>query len=155
MILIGCDRVTTVASLWGRGALVGLFLLISNSTLMTSKAASEAAARMRAAGDQDLQDSAACGYSLAAANKQPATPVVAGARGYPRAASLPMDRDPTIAVIYTGESDSLSDSKPSAKSDRTVADSKTAAPRGSLDKELRYEMFGSSDDPASSSPGSN
>ena len=122
---------------------------------MTSKAASEAAARMRAAGDQDLQDSAACGYSLAAANKQPATPVVAGARLYPRAASSPMDSDPEIKVLYSSESDSPSDSEPSAKSDRTVAESKTAAPRGSLEKELRYEMFGSSDEPESSSPGSN
>ena len=57
--MIGYDRVTTVVSLWGRGALVGLFLLIFTSKHMTSKAATEAAARMRAAGDQDTQDSAA------------------------------------------------------------------------------------------------
>ena len=51
--MIGYDRVTTVVSLWGRGALVGLFLLIFTSKHMTSKAATEAAARMRAAGEQD------------------------------------------------------------------------------------------------------
>ena len=66
--MIGCDRVTTVVSLWGRGALVGLFLLIFTSKHMTSKAATEAAARMRAARDQDTQDSAAGDYSPAAAD---------------------------------------------------------------------------------------
>ena len=58
-------------------------------------------------------------------------------------------------MIHSGESDSPSDSKPSAKSDRTVADTKTAALRGSLDPELRHELFGSSDEFENSSPGSN
>ena len=89
--MIGYDRVTTVVSLWGRGALIGLSLLIFTSKHMTSKAATEAAARMRAAGEQDTQDSAASDYSPAAADEQPATPIVAGARGHPRAASSPAD----------------------------------------------------------------
>ena len=85
---------------------------------MTSKAATEAAARMRAAGDQDTQDLAAGDYSPAADDEQPATSIVAGARGHPRAASSPanstaggspMDCDPDIEVIYSGESDSPSD----------------------------------------------
>ena len=58
-------------------------------------------------------------------------------------------------MIYSGESNSPSDSKPSAKSDRSVADTKTAAPHGSLDPELRYEIFGSSDEFENSSSGSN
>ena len=151
-------------SLWGRKALIGLFLLIFTSKHMTSKAATEAAARMSTAEDQDTQDSAAGDYSPAAADEQPATPIVAGARGYPRAASSPadstsggspMDCDPDIEVTYSGESDSPSDSKPSAKPDRTVADTKTASPRGSLDPESRRELFGSSDEFKNSSPGSN
>ena len=162
--MIGYDRVTTVVSLWGRGALVGLSLLIFTSKNMTSKASTEATARMRAVGEQDTQDSAAGDYSPAADDEQPATPIVAGARGYPRAASSladstaggsPIDCDPDIEVIYSGESDPPSDSKLSAKPDRTVADTKTAAPRGSLDPELRCELFGSSDKFESSSPGSN
>ena len=56
-----------------------------------------------------------------------------------------MDCDPDTEVIYSGDSDSPSDLKPSANPDRTVADTKTAAPRGSLDPELRRELFGSSD----------
>ena len=86
--MIGCDRVTTVVSIWGRGALVGLFHLIFTSKHMTSKASTEAAARMHAAGDQDTQGSAG-DYSPAADIEQPATPIVAGALGYPRAASSP------------------------------------------------------------------
>ena len=118
---------------------------------MTSKTATEAAARMRAAGDHDTQGSAAGNYSPAAADEQPATPIVAGARGHQRAASSPadstaggspMDCDPGIEVFYSGESDSPSDSRLSAMPDRMVADTKTAAPRDSLDPELRHEMFG-------------
>ena len=83
---------------------------------MTSKAATGAAARMRAAGEQAAQDSAAAVKSHAAASKQPATPVVAGARGHPRAAPSPaasvaggstMDQDADIEVVYSGESDSF------------------------------------------------
>ena len=117
--MISYDRMTTVVSLWGRGALVGLSLFIFTPKHMTSKAATEAAARMRAAEDQDTQDSAAGDYSPAAADdEQPATSIVAGARGHPRAASSPanstaggspMDCDPDIEVIYSGESDSPSD----------------------------------------------
>ena len=66
-----------------------------------------------------------------------------------------MDHGPEIDVLYLGVSDSPSDSKPSAKPDRTVADTKTAAPRGSLDPELRRELFGSSVEFENSSPGSN
>ena len=131
---------------------------------MRSKAATEAAARMRTAGEQDTQDSAAGDYSPAAADGQPAAPIIAGARGHPRAASSPaasavggspMDCDSDIEVTYSGESDSPSESKPYAKPDRMVADTKTAAPRGSLDPELRREMFGSSDEFENLSPGSN
>ena len=53
--MIGCDRATTVVTLWGREALVGLLLHISTLKHMTSKAANEAAARIRAAGDQDTK----------------------------------------------------------------------------------------------------
>ena len=118
--MIGYINVTTVVSLWGRGALVGLFHLIFTSKHMTRKAATEAAARMRAAGEQDTQDPSAGDYSPAADDddEPPATPIVAGARGHPRAASSPanstaggspMDCDPDIEVIYSGESDSPSD----------------------------------------------
>ena len=80
---------TTVVSLWGRRSLVGLSVLIFTSKPMTSKASTEAPARMRAAGDQDTQDPAAGDYTLASADEQPATPIVAGARGHPGAASSP------------------------------------------------------------------
>ena len=118
--MIVYDRVTTVVSPWGRGALVDLFLLNSTSKHMTSKAATEAAARMRAAGEQDAHDSAAGGYPPAVADKKPATPVVKGARGHPREAPSPagsaarggpMDHGPDIYVVYLGESDGASDSK--------------------------------------------
>ena len=122
--MIGCDRVTTVVSLWGRGEIVGLFLFIFTSKHMTRQAETEAAARMRAAGEQDTQDSTAGDNSPDAADEQPATAIVAGARGHPRAVSSPaasaedgspMDCDPDVEVIYSSESDSPSDSKPSAK----------------------------------------
>ena len=73
-----------------------------------NKAAADAAAQMRAAGDQAYPCSAA-GDSSPAADKQPATPNVAGARGHPRAASSfaasdaggsPMDFDPELEVFY-------------------------------------------------------
>ena len=57
-----------------------------------SKAFSEASARMRAAGEQANQDSAEGVSSPAAADKHPATPNVAGARGYPRAVLHPQLR---------------------------------------------------------------
>ena len=117
-----------------------------------SKGASKAAARMRAAGV----------LSPADADKQPATPNVAGARGHPRAASpsaasaaggSPMEVDPELEVRYSGESDSPSDSKSPAKpSPKAVsAGTTTAIPRGSRD--LRHEMFDSSDESEHSSPG--
>ena len=62
--------------------------------------------------------------------------------------------DPDIELIYSGESNSLSDSKPSAKTDRKVVKTKTATPRGSLYLELRHEMFKASDESVKSSPGS-
>ena len=110
--MIGYINVTTVVSLWGRGALVGLFHLIFTSKHMTRKAATEAAARMRAAGEQDTQVSAAGGYSPAADDELPATSIVARARGYPRAAispaasaagGSPMDHGPDIELIYSLE----------------------------------------------------
>ena len=51
-----------------------------------SKAVSEAAARMRSAGEQANKDSVAGVYSPDATNMQPATSDVAGARVLPRAA---------------------------------------------------------------------
>ena len=66
-----------------------------------------------------------------------------------------MDHGPEIDVLYLGVSDSPSDSKPSAKPDRTVAETTTAAPRGSLDPELRHDMFGSPDESKNASPESN
>ena len=64
-----------------------------------------------------------------------------------------MNHDPDIDVVYSSRSNASSDSKSSAKSDQTVAETKTAAPRGSLDKELGYEMFGSADEFENLSPG--
>ena len=87
--MISFDRVTIVVSLWGRGALVGLSLLIPISQPITRKAATEAAARMRADGEQDSQDSEACGYPLADDDEQPVIPIVAGARNRSCAASSP------------------------------------------------------------------
>ena len=57
-----------------------------------SKAASEAAARMRTAGEQATQDSAAAVSSPAAANEQPATSNVVGALCHPRAVLHPQLR---------------------------------------------------------------
>ena len=62
--------------------------MMSSSMRCASKAASEAAARMRADGNQDTQASAAGVASPAAADKQPATPNAAGARGRPRATRI-------------------------------------------------------------------
>ena len=116
-----------------------------------NKAEADAAARVRAAGEQASQYSVAGGYLTAAAENQPATPIFAGARGHPRASSSPagstaggsrMDHGPDIEWIYSGELDAPSDSKSSAKPDRSVAEADTAAPRGSLDKGLWYETFG-------------
>ena len=130
---------------------------------MTSKAATEAAARMRGVEEQDTQDSEAGDICLLLRMINLHTHS-SGARGHPRAASSPadsaagsspMDCDLDIEVIYSGESDSSSDSMTSAKPNRTVADTKTTAPRGSLDPELRRGMFGSSDELENSSPGSN
>ena len=129
-----------------------------------NKAESGAAARKLEAGEQAVQISAAGDNMPAAAYKQPATPIVAGARGHPRTASSPaaldvggspMEHGPRIDVLDSGESDSPSDSNPSSKSDRTVAETTKSAPRGSLDKNLRHEMFGLSDDSENSSPGLN
>ena len=108
-----------------------------------NKDASEASARMRAAGEQAVQVSAAGDFTPAAADKQPATPIFAGSRGHPRAASSPaasaaggspMDHGPEIQVLNSGESDWESDSKPSAKPEGTAAETTTAATRGSLVK---------------------
>ena len=66
-----------------------------------------------------------------------------------------MDHGFDIVVIYSSKSDAPSDSKSPANLDRTVAETSTAAPRGSLDKGLWYETFGSSDGSENSSPGSN
>ena len=130
---------------------------------MTNKAATEATAQMRAAEEQDTQDSAAGVYSPAA-DKQPATPTFAGARSHQRAASSPedsaaggspMDHGPEIEVLYSGESDSPSYSKPSAIRDRTVADTKTATSSGNIDADLHHEMFASSEESEISSLGSN
>ena len=111
------------------------------------------------------QDSEVGDNAPAAADEQPATLTVAGARGQPRASSSPassaagcshVDHDLEVDVLYSGESDSPSDSKPSGKSDRTAKPkTKTAAPLGSLDVDLRDEMFGSSDESENSSLGSN
>ena len=106
-----------------------------------NKAADKAAARMRAAAEQSSPCSAAGDSSPAAADKQPATTNVAGARGHSRAASSPaafdaggspMDVDPELEVVYSGESDSPSDSKSPTKPSREAlgAGSMTAEQRG-------------------------
>nr|BAP69048.1 RxLR effector candidate protein [Hyaloperonospora arabidopsidis Emoy2] len=88
----------------------------SSSMRCARKAASEASARLRAAGEQATQDSGAGVSSPAAANEQPETSNVAGARGHLRAVSSfaasaaggsLMDVDPELEVDYSGESDSL------------------------------------------------
>ena len=138
--------------------------MTKQSMRCANKAASEVASRMRAAGEQLVQDLAAGVNEPAAANKHPATPIAAGERCQQRAASShaasaaggsPVDHGPEIEMLYSGKSDSSSDSQPSAKPDRMVAETKNAAPRGSLDPELRHEMFGSSEESKNSSPGSN
>ena len=79
-----------------------------------NKAATEAAAQMRAAGEQVNQDSIAGVSSLSAADKHPGTSNSAGARGHSRAASSsgasaaggrPMAVDPEIKVVDSGKSD--------------------------------------------------
>ena len=128
-----------------------------------NKAATDAAVWMRVAGDEASQDSSAGFRSPAAADKQPAAPKVASARGHLRAASssaaLAAGRrtigdDPEILVLYSGESDSPSDSKSSAKPSREaeVVESTTSHKRGSIDPELHRELFGSSDESMESSP---
>ena len=120
---------------------------------------------MRAAGEQASQDSAAGALSPATADKQPATPENAGARGHPRAApssaasaagGRTMDDDTELDVIYSGESDGESDSKWPAKPIREAegARSTTAPIRGSIDPRLHRELFGSSDESMNSSLGS-
>ena len=120
----------------------------------TTKAATEEAGRIRADGEQAVQDIAAGAKSPAAANKQPATSIVAEAHGHPRAApspavlaagGSPMNQYPETDVTYSGESDYSSDTKPYAKPDRKVAGSTTAAPRGSLQMDLSNHIFVSSD----------
>ena len=61
--------------------------MTSLSMRCENKAATEAAARMTAAGEQASQDSAASVNYPAAANKNPATPNVADVRVHTRAAS--------------------------------------------------------------------
>ena len=130
----------------------------------TSKATSEAAAQMRAAGNQATQASASDVSSPAAVDKQPTLPNVAGVRGHPSATfpsaastagGCPMDVDPELQVRYSGESDFPSDSKSPAKPGPKALGARktTAVPRGSRD--LRHEMFGSSDESEHSSRGSN
>ena len=103
---------------------------------------------------------------LLAADKPPATPNITGARGHPRAASspaasaagsIPMYVDPELDVVYSGESESLFDSKSPARSscEAVGAGSMTAEQRGSRDPELRHELFGSSDESKISSSTSN
>ena len=126
-----------VVLIWERGELVGLLLLtslyqriIKQSMRCANNAASEAAARMRPAEEQADQYSTEGDNAPAATNKHLLTPIVAGARGQPRADSSPaasaaggspVAHGPEIEVLYSGESDSPSESKPSAKPDRTVA----------------------------------
>ena len=130
-----------------------------------SKAATEAVARMRAAGEQASQDPTTGAPSPAASDRQPATPNAAGAHGHPRAASSStasaaggshMDDDLEIVALYSGESDSPSDSKLPAKSIRKAAGAETTAapPCGSPDPDLRHELFGSSDESEGLSRGS-
>ena len=59
-----------------------------------------------------------------------------------------MDVDPEIEVVYSGESSSPSDSKSPAKPgcEAVGAGSMTSERRGSLDPELRHELFGSSEE---------
>ena len=99
-----------------------------------SKAATDAAARVRAAVEQASQASTACARSPAAADKQPATLEVVGARGHSCAASssaaLAAGRrtigdDPEILVLYSGESDSPSESKSTARSSRKAVGPQT------------------------------
>ena len=108
-----------------------------------SKAASEAAAQMRVAGEQATQGSATGVSSPAAANEQPATSNVAGASGHRRAATSsaasaaggsPMDVDFEFEVNYSGKLDSSSDSKSPAKPSHNAAGAETtnAVRRGNL-----------------------
>ena len=121
---------------------------------------------MRAAGERATQDSAAGISSPAAADKQPATPNVAGAYGHPRAASSsacsamgcsPLDVDPDVEVVYLGESDTPSESNSPAKPVRkaVLSEITTTELRGSLDKTMRDDMLSLFDASDHSSRGSN
>ena len=89
--------------------------------------------------------------SPTAADKQPATPNVAGARGHTRETSSSADSaagrsfmgvEPEIEVAYSGELESPSESKSPAKPGRKALGVETTAakPRGSLDKFQRHAM---------------
>ena len=157
--MIEYDRVTTVVLLWGRGALVGLSLFIFTSKHMTSKAATEAAAWMRAAGEQDTQYSEADDYSPAVADKKPVTPVDTGARGHTRAppslarsaaVGRTVDHGPEIDVVYSGESyvrlEIVCKSRPDGRGNEDCCTSRQSRQRAA------YEMLGSSDEFENSSP---
>ena len=127
--------------------------------------AANAAAQVRAAGEQASQDTAACDALPADDDEQPATPDVAGARGHPRAVSpsagsaeggSSMDVDPVLEVIYLGETDAASDSQSPSRSSGEADDAESRANQrcGSLDPELRHELFGSSEESNGSSRGS-
>ena len=84
-----------------------LQLMTISSMCCTSKVVSYAAVRMRADRDQASKDPSA-GYTSPAADKNPETPNVAGARGYPRAVfsfafssagGSPIDANPVIKVV--------------------------------------------------------
>ena len=67
-----------------------------------------------------------------------------------------MGDDPEKEVLYSGESDSASDSKSPTKPSREAegSESTTAQRRGSIDPEWHLELFSSSDESMDSSPGS-
>ena len=93
-------------------------------------------------------------------------PFVAGTRDHPRATSSPtvlaargspINVESEEEVLYSGDSDSPSESKSPPKLGHKAvgAETTTAAPRDSLDKTMRHEMFGSSDESEDPSRGSN
>ena len=128
-----------------------------SSIRRANKAAADAAARMREAGEKASLCSTAVESSPDAADKRSATPNFAGARGHPHEASSPassavggirMDVDLELEVVYSGESDSPSDSKSPVKSSREAvgAGSMTSEACGGPDTKLRHELLGPFDE---------
>ena len=110
-----------------------------------AKAAKEAAAHLRTAGDATSQQQVADDTSSAAVSSRPAAPIAAGARGTsPRA-----DDSSPLEPIYSCESDGESDSKKTARSPGSPVATKLEPSKKksgtSYKTALQYSLLGSDD----------